>query len=73
MSDARTAAAVETVAIGDGMWRVSREGVALGVVHVFVARDGERFMARVVDRQRRCWVRVGEYWEFERAVAALVS
>ena len=30
-------------------------------------------MARLVDRQRRRWVRVGEYWEFESAVAALAS
>lgn len=62
---------VEVTPVHEGFWRVAIGGRVAGNIERFAASDGERFRARLIDVRARRWTSIGEYWEFEAAVAAL--
>ncbi|WP_404312897.1 hypothetical protein LG314_03395 [Agrococcus terreus] len=59
--------------LGPGFWMVSIAGATRGFVTQVEVRGELRFEARLRHMNPGQGTRIGEYWEFERAIAAIVA
>jgi hypothetical protein len=77
-TDAQAAAAAADVRatvtdLGPGFWMVSVAGTTRGFIVQVAVRDEIRFEARLRHINPGQGTRIGEYWELEKAVAAIVA
>lgn len=77
-TDAQAAAAASDVSaavtdLGPGFWMVSVAGITRGFVIQVEVKGEVRFDARLRHLNPGQGTRIGEYWELERAVAAIVA
>lgn len=77
-ADAQAAAASADVAaqltdLGPGFWMVSVAGDTRGFITQIEVRGELRFEARLRHLNPGQGMRIGEYWELERAIAAIVA
>jgi len=56
--------------INDSFWQVSGDTGVLAYIDRITVLDEIRFRVRKLRYPDAKWVRLGEYWEFERAVEA---
>lgn len=78
VTDAKAAAAAADVSaqltdLGPGFWMVSVAGVTRGFITQIAVRDETRFEARLRHFNPGQGTRIGEYWELERAVQAILA
>lgn len=59
--------------LGPGFWMVSIAGATRGFITQVEVRGELRFEARLRHMNPGQGTRIGEYWEFERAIAAIVA
>lgn len=59
--------------LGHGMWLVSRAGVTRGTVTEVFVRDETRYQARLRHLNPGQGVMIGQYWELDRAVEAILA
>jgi hypothetical protein len=73
-----TLAATLVIELRDGMWMVKQEGESgkPGVIRGYLFRveavDGIRYLARLPHLNPAQGARLGEFWEWERAVTAVM-
>ncbi|WAC66393.1 hypothetical protein OVA14_00925 [Agrococcus sp. SL85] len=67
------AASATVTDLGPGFWMVSIAGATRGFITQVEVRGELRFEARLRHMNPGQGTRIGEYWEFERAIAALVA
>lgn len=77
-ADAQAAAAASDLQatvtdLGPGFWMVSVAGATRGFITQIVVKDEIRFEARLRHLNPGQGTRIGEYWEIERAIAAIVA
>ncbi|SDS41611.1 hypothetical protein [Agrococcus carbonis] len=77
-TDAQAAAAAADVRatvtdLGPGFWMVSVAGVTRGFIVQVAVRDEIRFEARLRHINPGQGTRIGEYWELEKAIAAIIA
>lgn len=77
-TDAQVAAAASdpsaTVTdLGPGFWMVSVAGATRGFIVQVEVRDEVRFEARLRHVNPGQGTRIGEYWEFDKAIAAIIA
>jgi hypothetical protein len=77
-TDAQAAAAAADVRatvtdLGPGFWMVSVAGTTRGFIVQVAVRDEIRFEARLRHINPGQGTRIGEYWELEKAIAAIVA
>lgn len=56
-------------AIHEQFWQVAVDGVVRGYIDVVQSRAGERFRVRRLRHPSGKWTAVGEWWDFDTAVA----
>ncbi|GEK81167.1 hypothetical protein [Agrococcus baldri] len=77
-ADVQAAAAASDVRavvtdLGPGFWMVSVAGATRGYVVQVVVKEEIRFEARLRHMNPGQGTRIGEYWEIEKAIAAIVA
>lgn len=77
-ADAQAAAAAHDVeaqltALGPGFWMVTLSGMTRGFITQIRVGDEERFEARLRHINPGQGTRIGEYWELQRAVEAILA
>lgn len=67
------------IELNDGMWLIKQPGLGIepGVIRGYLFRveaaDGIRYLARLPHLYPTQGARLGEFWEWERAVAAVLA
>lgn len=77
-TDAQAAAAASDVSatvtdLGPGFWMVSVAGATRGFIVQVEVKGEMRFEARLRHVNPGQGTRIGEYWEFDRAIAAIIA
>lgn len=77
-TDAQAAAAASDVSatvtdLGPGFWMVSVAGATRGFIVQVEVKGEVRFEARLRHVNPGQGTRIGEYWEFDRAIAAIIA
>lgn len=77
-TDAQAAAAASDVSatvtdLGPGFWMVSVAGATRGFIVQIEVKGEVRFEARLRHVNPGQGTRIGEYWEFDRAIAAIIA
>ena len=77
-TDAQAAAAASDVSatvtdLGPGFWMVSVSGATRGFIVQVEVKGELRFEARLRHVNPGQGTRIGEYWEFDRAIAAIIA
>jgi hypothetical protein len=59
--------------LGPGFWMVTVSGATRGFITQIVVKDEVRFEARMRHMNPGQGTRIGEYWELEKAIAAILQ